>query len=438
LEAREERTLRIPAPLARVIPPNICEATSNLGPYGIERTATFERQLRRWEGVGFDPFDYQREVIEGVCAELQQSQMVGMLVLPTGAGKTSVAVAIALRDLARRASGLVIWMAPQRELLQQAITCCERVWWSGAGPHSLDLKVLRGGNDRIDLGRHSVVFGTPITISRWLEREEAVGGITHAIFDEAHHLGAASYTSVWERIRTSAVGLRLALGLSATPMRADGTSFETMLRALDGRLMYPRSLSPGPIAALRSRGVLAEVCVRQIEKIPSYARGALLAAGNVEFLGSDADYWMACIDAVREAPGRLIVYCPTRALGELFSRHLTSIGDHSEFVDGEDALDTRIAVFERFRDGVTRIVVNVGLLLEGVDCPAADGAFVLHPIQSPTRLLQIAGRVMRGPAVGGTLSATIYCADTNAVRFFREISSDPDYAAFWETGIPLG
>lgn len=430
--------MRLPAALLDVLPSNLNEIPTNRGPCGIERDATFGRQLCRWQGARFDPFDYQREIIDGLFEKLGQAPVTGMLVLPTGAGKTSVAIAVALRDLSRLEKGMVLWIAPQRELLQQAIACCERVWWSGEGPHSLDLRVLRGSAESVQVGRHSIVFGTPLTIDRWIERATGVPTFTHVIFDEAHHLGAEVYSEIWERTRSRVKNLRLALGLSATPMRSDTASLETMKRSLDGRLYYPRSLLPEPMAGLRARGVLATLTVRQIDAIPSYARGGSPLTGGTGMLGADSDYWMACINAVRAAPGRLIVYCPTRPLGELFARHLSAVGDLAEFVDGEDTLDTRIAVFERFRDGGTRVIVNVGLLLEGVDCPSADAAFVLYPVQSPTRLIQIAGRVLRGPAVGGAASASIYCANLSVGRFFREVSSDPDYAGLWETGVALG
>ncbi len=152
---------------------------------------------------------------------------------------------------------------------------------------------------------------------------------------------------------------------------------------------------------------------------------------------SDADYWMACIAAAQQERGRVFVFCPTRAAGALFSAHLCSLGESSEFVDGEDDLGTRIAVFERFRDGQTRVLVSVGLLFEGVDCPAAEVAILTYPITSVVRTLQVAGRISRGPAVGGTAEARLRCADPRLVRFFSSQASDIDFAASWRDGIPL-
>ena len=361
-----------------------------------------------------------------------------MVVLPTGGGKTSVGLSLGLRQLARTSFGVMLWIAPQRELLYQALEACERIWWSGLGPHSLDLKVLGARQDELEIGRHAVVFGTPVSVDRWLRREGYVGEISQVFFDEAHHLGAKFFREVWVGILKGCPRLELAIGLSATPMRGESETFDDMATALDHRLFFPHCLLPNPVNALRRRGVLSKLAAREVKGIPAYARNRDGTSGlGINTLTSDPAYWSACINGVVEARGRVVVYCPNRATGEIFARHLCALGENAEFIDGEDSLDVRLSALERFRDGATRVLVNVGLLLEGVDCPSADCAVVTYPVKSATRLIQIAGRVSRGPVVGGTPSAEVLCADGAVYRFFNESGIDVDYAAQWRTGVAL-
>jgi DNA repair protein RadD len=438
LEATSGGELIIPSALVGVLPPGFEAAPVNRGSEGGKREVVTLRHLHRWTGTPFVPLDYQSALVDGLLSRAGDRQTVGMVMLPTGGGKTSVGLSLGLRKLSSQSSGIMLWIAPQRELLYQAVEACQRIWWSGIGPHTLDLRVLGAGRDDSGVARHTVVFGTPVSVDRWLRGAARTTQVSQVFFDEAHHLGAQFFRDVWARILTDCPSLQLAIGLSATPMRGQSETFEDMASALENRLFFPRCLLPNPILALQRRGVLANLTVKKIEGIPSYARNACGASNfGVDALSSDPSYWSACIDGVVATSGRAVVYCPNRSTGEIFSRHLCALGERSEFIDGEDALETRLSALERFRDGETRILVNVGLLLEGVDCPAAQTAVVTFPIRSPTRLIQIAGRVSRGPLAGGTPSAEILCADDAVFRFFSEAGVEVDYEAMWRIGEAL-
>lgn len=436
MEASWGDELKLPVALRGVVPEGCLYTPPNRGGRGGPPQAVYDLQLTRWGGRPFTPFDYQRDVIRGLIDRQRSGRVVGMLALPTGGGKTAVAAATVLQGLAQSMRGLVLWIAPQRELLQQALAAFERVWWSGLGPNSLGLEVVRPGVDCRMERDCSVVLSTPASAARWLAEGGRGSQITHLVFDEAHHLGANFFSSVWDAARFESTQLQLVLGLSATPRRLDGHRAEALEEALDRTLFYPKVLAPTPVQALRSRGVLAELQVVDLPGVPWYAFDA---QGNaaLDALVSDPDYWMACIEAARSELGRVLVYCPTRDAGQLFASHLNFLGEHAEFIDGEDPLDVRLAAFERFRDGHTRLLVNVGLLFEGVDCPSADAAVVTYSVGSVNRVLQIAGRVSRGPAVGGGRTARVVCVDPRMTKLLRSQAADPDYLAAWTNGVAL-
>lgn len=431
----------VPAALRSVIPKNVARMEVNDGATGSIRHERQDRQLRRWESVHFQPFDYQRDFVSGLLTQVRRSApCIGMLMLPTGAGKTSTATQLVLKDMREQGNSkaVTIWLAPQLDLLLQAAETVERVWMAGEGPASLDIRFVTGKSLQITGGRPTVLMATPMSAANFVRAMPDSTAIQYVVFDEAHHLGAERFADAWSNILSSAPHLRFAIGLSATPMRGDESSFNDLHRALGSRLYFPQRLMPDPVSALVKRGVLSRVTVKMVKDIPHYCSDASSSAASVSgALTADSEYWSACISAAQNFGKSLIVYCPDRSSGSLFAGHLRATGIAAEFVDGSDDWGTRIAILERFRDQTTRVLVNVQLLLEGIDAPAAEGALITYRIQSPVRLAQIVGRVMRGKMVGGTATSTILCSDRAVAKAIGDPNSSRDYNAYWSHGIGL-
>lgn len=431
----------VPAALRSIIPKVVADIEVNDGASGSVRHERQDRQLRRWESVQFQPFDYQLDFVSGLLTQVRRSApCIGMLMLPTGAGKTSTATQLLLKDMREQGNNdaVTIWIAPQLDLLLQAAETIERVWMAGEGPASLDVRFVTGKSLQVTGGRPTVLMATPISAANFVRAMQVSTAIQYVVFDEAHHLGAERFTDAWSEIVSSAPKLRFALGLSATPMRVDDSSFNELHRALGSRLYFPQRLMPDPVSALIERGVLSHVTVKLLDDVPHYCSDARSSASSVSgALTADSDYWCACISAAQNFGKSLIVYCPDRSTGRLFAGHLRATGIAAEFVDGSDDWGTRIAILERFRDGSTNVLVNVHLLLEGIDAPAAEGALITYRIQSPVRLAQIVGRVMRGTMVGGTATSTILCSDRAVAKAIGDPNSSRDYNAYWSHGIGL-
>src|SRR5579859_4575235 len=141
----------------------------------------------------------------------------GIVVLPTGAGKTVVAF-----DAIARLGVRTLVVVPTIELLRQ--------WRSGAvqrltAPEA-DVGAIGGG----ERARGPI---TIITYDSAAMPRRKLDGFGLLVFDEAHHLPAQSYRTILEK---TAAPWRL--GLSATLERADGGHEE--LRELIGPLVYER------------------------------------------------------------------------------------------------------------------------------------------------------------------------------------------------------
>jgi superfamily II DNA or RNA helicase len=156
----------------------------------------------------------------------------GVVVKPTGTGKTEVALAIVARH---RAPTLVV--APLRDLMYQ----WQRRIRTGLG---VEAGVLGDGRREV----------WPITVttydSAWIHMKEIGNRFRLIVYDEAHHLpGPVQHESALDCLAP------LRLGLSATPWRADGG--ERLLDELVGPLVYQEDL-----AQARGRTVADYVIVR--------------------------------------------------------------------------------------------------------------------------------------------------------------------------------
>src|SRR3989440_1614625 len=161
-----------------------------------------------------EPRSYQNEALARWLAEGSR----GVIVLPTGAGKTLVA-AMAIHE-----TGLwTLAVVPTLDLLQQWRTALASVLSLSAD----DIGIFGGGEKEMK----------PITIITYdsaalYPRELQRFGLL--IFDECHHLPAPTYRLIAESAFTP-----LRLGLSATPERSDMAHVE--LDELIGPEVYRRS-----------------------------------------------------------------------------------------------------------------------------------------------------------------------------------------------------
>ncbi|MBI2466812.1 MAG: DEAD/DEAH box helicase [Candidatus Rokubacteria bacterium] len=156
----------------------------------------------------------------------------GVVVKPTGTGKTEIALAIIARQ---QAPALVV--APLRDLMYQ---------WQRRIKHGLgfDAGVLGDGRQEV----------WPITVttydSAWIHMKDIGNRYRLIVYDEAHHLpGPTQHESALDCLAP------LRLGLSATPGRADGR--DAMLADLIGPVVYEEDL-----AQARGRTVADYLIVR--------------------------------------------------------------------------------------------------------------------------------------------------------------------------------
>ena len=153
----------------------------------------------------------------------------GMISLPTGSGKTRVAVQSVIEALREDGfNGGVLWVADRDELCEQAVEAWRQVWAS-EGRQATTLRISRmwaGQPPPSPTAELHVVVATIQTLTSSLLRKPlAFKFLTNfqlLVFDEAHRSVARSHTSVMQELGFTRRQLStepILLGLTATPYR---------------------------------------------------------------------------------------------------------------------------------------------------------------------------------------------------------------------------
>jgi superfamily II DNA or RNA helicase len=348
---------------------------------------------------GRTPFPHQQEAVDAWWKQGGR----GVVVLPTGTGKTFVAI-LAIARTGRPA--LVV--APTIVLMNQ--------WYADLhAAFGEEIGLLGGGY--YDLKPLTVT--TYDSAYRHLERWGNRYGLL--VFDECHHLPGASY-------QLAAIGsiAPYRLGLTATPERADAG--EAVLPELIGPFVLRREikeLTGDFLAEYRVQRIDVDLSPAEAER---YQEARATYRNFVEKNGismGSANGWRrflqlscrgpegrAAFQAYREQK-RLAVAAPAKIelLSDLLHRHS---GDRVIVFTYDNATAYQIArrflvpaithqtkarerlhMLARFHNGEYPILVTSQVLNEGVDVPAANVGIILSGTGSVREHVQRLGRLLR-------------------------------------------
>ena len=181
----------------------------------VDRAAAFEK-VSLESRVALEPRPYQREALDAWRSG--PPGLRGVIVLPTGAGKTAVAV-----NAIERVGRSTLIVVPTLALLKQ--------WYSilsDAFGAAVTVGLLGGGYHEV----------TPLTVttydSAYIHAERYGDRFALVVYDEVHHLPAPKNALIAKMLLAP-----YALGLTATPERPDGG--HERLPELAGPVVYRRS-----------------------------------------------------------------------------------------------------------------------------------------------------------------------------------------------------
>ncbi|MFP9192874.1 DEAD/DEAH box helicase [Natronosalvus vescus] len=327
----------------------------------------------------------------------------GVLELPTGSGKT----VIAIKAIERLGVPTLI-VVPTIDLLEQ---------WATELEAEFDFPVGRfgGGEQRLEALTVSTYD------SAYLKADSVGDRFGFVVFDEVHHLGGEGYRDIARLLAAPA-----RLGLTATFERPDGA--HEVIESLVGPVVYRLSaddlagehLAPYDVKRLtvsltveeraayeRHQGTFVDYLARSNIRMQSgsdyqelvkrsgsdpAAREALLARQRAReiMLGAEGKLETLADVLGDHREERTIVFTAYNDLAyEVGERFLIPVLTH------QTGTAERRDVLEKFRDGTYSRVVTSNVLDEGVDVPDASVAVVLSGSGSEREFTQRLGRILR-------------------------------------------
>ncbi|MBE1877563.1 sacsin N-terminal ATP-binding-like domain-containing protein [Myceligenerans pegani] len=389
--------------------------------------------------------DYQVKVTERIKnLFLGTGSDRGMVALPTGAGKTRVAVQ-ALVDGLRQGyiadDEPLVWIAQTEELCEQAVETWTHIWRAVGPETAMNVGRLWGSNSVVeDPSSFQLVVAGIDKLRSVSEREpekyEWLRGPSVVIIDEAHTSVTSEYTKALEWLgrsgRTRKVSQRRPLiGLTATPFRgrSERETGRLVSRYGSNRLDTGAFADPdNPYLELQGMGVLARVRQQILDgvkvtltsqEIADIEKAPKLPPSVTERLGDDNDRTLRIVDHIASQPEdwTMLVFASSvensRTLAALLSRR----GVPAVSISANTEAAARRHYVKQFRDGKIRVITNYGVLTQGFDAPKVQAVYVTRPTFSPNVYQQMIGRGLRGRLNGGSEEVTIVNVQDNFTQF---------------------
>ena len=412
--------------------------------------------------------DYQRVIVENVLNMLRDTQRDGaerrgMISMPTGSGKTRVAVQAiveALRDDSFR--GGILWVADREELCEQAVEAWRQVW-SSIGTEAARLRISRMWAEQPaplpSADPHVIVATIQTLYARLKNQAEKYGFLADlklVVFDEAHRSIAPTFTSVMQDIgltRFQREDEPFVLGLTATPYRGhDAEETARLVRRYGSRRFdagaFVSDEAGAVIRELQGMGVLAHADHETIEG-DSLSLDAILGDSlDREEVNNQLNKWRelelpwlpqsveAYIAQSAERTKRIIaayeshvdpewptlIFATSVEHAQTLAALLNRKGILSRAVSGETEPATRRRVVEEFRRDEIKVLLNYNVFREGFDAPKTRAILVARPVYSPNLYFQMIGRGLRGPLNGGDERCLILNVRDNIENYDRALA----------------
>lgn len=383
-------------------------------------------------GEGAEPlrlYPHQVGAHSALDAWVAQKPKAGLIVLPTGAGKTATAVTWLLDWLAASPDRRVLWVAHQRELVDQAALSFQEQSRAQAVGFTCKMRLIHGaGSAASTLVEPGLRIAVATVQSIWpggnSKKVEALerfcAGPTIVVVDEAHRAAARSYCELLDVVQAKSK-VRL-LGLTATPTPSGAGAWHRF------RQRFPQTLITVDPAELVQRGILARPVFHKVDTHISIEMSAEDVRRSLQTDVPDSvlkelakpardqllvDHW----SGAKELWGKTLVFATSIEHAESLKRRLTESGADVRSIHSRSP-ELRSETLAWFRSSTTAaVLVSVGMLTEGVDLPDAQTAFLARPTTSAVLMRQMVGRVLRGPRAKGTAVAHLVTFHDDWVNF---------------------
>lgn len=369
-----------------------------------------------------------------------QGPQSGLLVMPTGSGKTFTTVRWLLNSGV--ANGYrVLWLVHRQELINQTYNEFTNQLGDlkNYGIKFLNIMPISGSPEhckmsqtsRQDINICSIYSLASKNGMRFIRRMLGKPGEKKLIvvIDEAHHAIMPSYQNVLDRIDKINPN-RILLGLTATPIRM--SEQETIKL---NKLFKAKEYVDKKGQEIKYKYIY-EIALGQLIKTsflskPYYKYIQTEIKGDVEFdlSNEEIDFFNRFGDLTenlkrklansqsrneiilqeylnnKEKYGKTLIFAINQLHAEKLNELFTGAGIRTDY-----AISNRKnsqTVIRDFKENKFDVLINVQMLTEGTDVPNIKTIFLTRETNSDSLLMQMVGRGLRGPEAGGTENAYI-------------------------------
>lgn len=324
--------------------------------------------------------DYQIKADAEIDAAFDAGHKSVLLVLPTGGGKTSVAAHIIHKTEA--AEKYTMFVAHRKELIEQ---CSARLDAQG-----VEHGIIKAGNKRVN-NRLVQVASIQTLINRVRPRDGQLIGHSYRadliIIDEAHRALAGTYLDAIKGFPEARI-----LGLTATPYRSDGKGLGDLFDVIVSASSPAELTGAGYLVPARAYTTPLEPDFAKMRvKMGEFDKQAIeQAMNNADLVGDVFAQWKKHADT-----RQTVIFASSCAHGKSIVGVFKEKGVAAEYLDGETPEDIRSKMLFDLEKGLIQVVVNMGVLTEGWDCPVVSCVVLARPTKSLGLYLQMAGRALR-------------------------------------------
>jgi len=328
--------------------------------------------------------EYQLKAVEAAV----QSKKNGVIVMPTGSGKSHV-----IAGITERLGKKTIVLQPTKEILEQNHQKLADVGHSDIGVYSASA------------GSKTIGEITLATIGSVVKKKHLFDDFGFMIIDECHLVNSKG--GMYEKFIN---GLKLpVIGLTATPYRLRSyRHFATGMPTGESRILtrtrpklFKKIIHVTQVGELYDSGYLSPVKYVQdfgynAKSIKSNSTGAGFDDKAVLAYNQRLDVINKAVKIARgTSQNHCLIFTQFRSESKQVIYQLQSMGVSCVEISAESKKKEREQIIEDFKSGKIKCVVNVGVLTTGFDFPELDCIVLARPTKSVSLYYQMVGRGIR-------------------------------------------
>ena len=393
-------------------------------------------------------FTHQIETVYNLRKKLSTEPHKALLHMPTGSGKTLCAMRVVISYMLANPNTLVIWLAHNEELCEQALTEFKHTW-KLAGDRKINIYRFFGSSK---INPHTVNHGfMSASLSKMLGSAKKSNTFLSrlakntdlVVIDEAHQATAPKFSIIIEELSINRN--TWLLGLSATPGRSSGVMNQEnidLARFFGKNKEILNTKHENPIKFLVRKGYLAKPTFK-----PIIHDGAQLSVDDIQRIENEVDVPQKIleklsIDTKRNLSivseimrllknhNKIIVFAASVNHAKVISLILSAKKYFSRYITSKTPSELRSQILEDYKcPNKQMILCNYGILTMGFDAPQTSAVVIARPTKSYVLYAQMVGRGIRGPEAGGNKTCEISTVIDKDIAAFIHIS---DIFTMWD------